>query len=137
MQKPGRRESLWDEEIYVSDAQWEVLAGQIEGQGRIGRPRVDDRQMLNGILHVLVSGCRWNDLPREYGHYSTVWRRRRRWSADGTLLRLWRHLLGKLDEAGKLDWEHCALDGSYVPAKGGATKLGARAGARPASATRS
>ena len=101
--------------VYVSDERWEVLAGQ----GTMGRPRADDRAMLNAILHVLVSCCRWNDLPRAYGHYSTAWRRLRRWSADGTLLRLWRHLLGRLDTAGKLDWEHCALDGSYVPAKRG------------------
>ena len=54
--------------VYVSDERWEVLAGQITGQGTMGRPRADDRAMLNAILHVLASGCRWNDLPREYGH---------------------------------------------------------------------
>lgn len=121
--------------VYVSDERWVVLAGQIKGQGTLGRPRADDRAVLNAILHVLVSGCRWNDLPREYGHYSTAWRRLRRWSADGTLLRLWRHLLGRLDAASKLDWEHCALDGSYVPAKKGATRSAARAPAKRASVT--
>jgi len=40
-------------------------------------------------------------LPREYGHYSTAWRRLKAWNHDGTLSRLWRHLLRDLDAAGK------------------------------------
>ena len=112
---------------FVSDAQWEKIAAQIKGRSKTGRPRADDRQTLNAILCVLVTGCRWNDLPRDYGHYSTAWRRLRAWAADGTLLRLWRHLLGDRHAAGKIDWSRCALDGSYVKAKRGATKSAARA----------
>jgi transposase len=74
----------------------------------------------------LLTGCRWNDLSREYGYYSMAWRRLKAWNNDGTLLRLWRHLLRDLDAAGQLDWRHCALDGSYVKAKKGATKPDAR-----------
>jgi transposase len=113
--------------IYVSDEQWARIEGQLSRQGAMGRPRADDRQTLNAILHVLVTGCRWNDLPDDYGHYSTAWRRLRQWARDGTLLRLWRHLLGGLDAAGKLDWSRCAVDGSYVKAKKGATKPAAPA----------
>jgi len=65
-------------------------------------------------------------LPREYGHCSTAWRRLARWSRDGTLLRVWRHLLRDLDAPGQIDWGHCAIDGSYVKAKKGAAKPGAR-----------
>ena len=108
-----------------SDAQWRKLRDKIKRQGVMGRPRADDRACLTAILHVLLTGCRWNDLSREYGHYSTAWRRLKAWNHDGTLLRLWRHLLRDLDAAGKLDWRHCALDGSYVKAKKGATKPGA------------
>ena len=111
--------------VFVSDAQWEKIASQIKRGSKTGRPRADDRQTLNAILCVLVAGCRWNDLPREYGHYSTAWRRLRSWAADGTLLRLWRHLLGDLPAAGKIDWSRCALDGSYVKAKRGATRSAA------------
>jgi transposase len=31
------------------------------------RPRADDRMVLNGILYVLTTGCRWCDMPAEYG----------------------------------------------------------------------
>jgi len=39
---------------------------------RMGRPRADDRKVLNGILYVLRTGCRWKDMPREYGAYVTA-----------------------------------------------------------------
>ena len=108
--------------IYVTDRHWALISGKIKGQGKMGRPRRDDRECLNGIIHVLVSGCKWNDLPRDYGHYSTVWRRLKLWCKDGTLLVIWRHVLGQLDVANKIDWSRCSVDGSYVRAKKGGTE---------------
>ena len=35
-----------------------------------GRKAIDDRLVLNGILHVLHTGIAWEDLPREYGYGS-------------------------------------------------------------------
>jgi len=49
----------------------------------MGRPRADDRRTREGILYVLRTGCRWQDLPREYGAAVTVWRRLRAWEAAG------------------------------------------------------
>jgi transposase len=106
----------------IGDRQWKQIEGQINRQGRMGRPRCDDRRTLEAIVHVLVTGCRWQELPSEYGHYSTAWRRLRQWEEDGTLRRIWRHLLGGLDARGRLGWSRCAIDGSYVKAKKGATK---------------
>jgi transposase len=31
-------------------------------RGRPGEPRVDDRTVISGILHVLKTGCRWRDV---------------------------------------------------------------------------
>jgi transposase len=50
---------------------------------RVGRPRADDRMVLNGILYVLTSGCRWCDMPAEYGSYKTAWRRLKKWQEMG------------------------------------------------------
>jgi transposase len=124
-------------EIAVTDEQWKRVADKMSRQGVMGRPRVDDRRCLNAILYVLITGCRWNDLPKEYGHDSTAWRRLHRWARDGTLLRLWRHLLRDLDVGGQLDWKRCAVDGSYVKAKKGATKLAARGPVKPRKGTSS
>jgi transposase len=31
--------------------------------------------LINGILYVVATGCRWREMPREYGSYVTAWRR--------------------------------------------------------------
>ena len=105
----------------LRDDQWVVIEPLLPAPPRTGRPRADDRRTLNAILWILKTGARWCDLPRELGDDSTAHRRLKRWSTDGTWERLWRALLCTLDEEGKLDWRACAIDGSYVRAKGGAT----------------
>lgn len=37
-----------------------------------GKPRVDDRRVLSGILHVLRNGLRWQDAPAAYGSHKTL-----------------------------------------------------------------
>ena len=104
----------------LTDEQWRHLGPLIPPprKGR-GRPRADDRKTLNGILYVLRTGCRWEDVPREYGSPSTCWRRLRTWEQDGTWEHIWRSLLALLDERAKLKWTRAFLDGSFVPAKKG------------------
>ena len=46
-----------------------------------GAPRVDDRLVISGIIHVLKSGCRWCDCPAEYGSPITGYNRSSRMSA--------------------------------------------------------
>ena len=58
----------------LTDAQWAVIQPLIPRQGRMGRPRADDRRTLHGILWVLRTGARWWDLPQWYGNPSTCWR---------------------------------------------------------------
>jgi transposase len=55
----------------ASDCDWEVVRSFLPPLSRVGRPRADDRMVLNGILYVLTSGCRWC----KYGSYKTAWRR--------------------------------------------------------------
>lgn len=71
----------------LSDAQWAIVAPPfvrlrpplIPTRNQKGRPRADDRGVLDGTLYVLRTGCRWQDLPSGFSHPSTVWRRLRRW----------------------------------------------------------
>jgi transposase len=60
-----------------------VIRPFLPPRSRVGRPRADDRMVLNGILYVLTSGCRWCDMPVKYGSYKTAWRRLRRWEEMG------------------------------------------------------
>ena len=51
--------------FWLTDEQWATIAPLLPTDVR-GKPRVDDRRVISGILHVLKSGCRWCDCPAEY-----------------------------------------------------------------------
>jgi len=48
--------------FWLSDEAWKALSPRLP-RGRPGKPRVDDRTVISGILHVLKTGCRWRDVP--------------------------------------------------------------------------
>ncbi len=48
-----------------------------------GRPRVDDRRVLSGIIFINRNGLRWRDAPKEYGPHKTLYNRWKRWSEKG------------------------------------------------------
>lgn len=108
----------------VSDALWatiEPLLPPEPAKPKGGRPRVDDRAALAGILFVLRSGIPWEMLPAEIGCSGmTCWRRLRDWQAAGVWTRLHRTLLERLADADQLDWSRAALDSSSIAAKKGA-----------------
>ena len=54
----------------ISDADWELVSDLFNSPRRTGRPRVDDRLMLNGVFWVLCSGGTWRDMPERYGPWS-------------------------------------------------------------------
>ena len=83
-----------------------------------GRPRLDDRKALTGILFVLKTGLPWEDLPAEMncGCGMSCWRRLAEWQADGTWDRIHAVLLERLQNAGRLDWSKCVIDSSSVRA---------------------
>ena len=77
----------------VTDELWTTVGPLLprrRAQPRGGRPWVDDRATLNGILYVLRSGTPWRMLPTELGYGSgvTCWRRLREWQRRG----VWRKL---------------------------------------------
>jgi len=105
----------------LTDEQWARIEPLLppKRRGR-GRPRADDRAALNGILYVLRTGCRWEDVPHHYGSPATCWRKLHRWEAEGRWERIWQALIQGLDEQGRLEeWSKAFLDGSFVPAKRG------------------
>src|SRR5918993_5467160 len=105
------------------DKQWQRVEPLLPSRKDRGRPRADDRKTLDGILYVLRTGCRWQDVPREYDSPATCWRRLKKWEVGGTWERIWRKLLALLDGQEKLKWARAFLDGSFVPAKKGELAL--------------
>ena len=57
-----------------------------------GVPRVDDRRVISGIIHVLKRGLQWRDAPREYGPHKTLYNRFKRWSEMGVFDRIFQEL---------------------------------------------
>lgn len=108
----------------VTDEQWARIEPHLpkyKPSRKGGRPPAPDREVFEGILWVLRSGARWKDLPAEYPSPSTCWRRLRDWEEQDVWLNLWRAFLAELDERGRLTWEETFADGSFAPAKKGAT----------------
>ena len=111
----------------VSDELWAVvepLLPKAPPKPRGGRPRLDNRAVLTGILFVLKSGISWELLPAELGCGSgmTCWRRLRDWQEAGVWEQLHRTLLQRLANAEKLDWSRASLDSASLPAKKGARR---------------
>jgi transposase len=106
----------------VSDELWEVIEPLLPPEApkpQEGRPRVEDRVALSGIIFVLKSGIPWEMLPQEMGCGSgvTCWRRLREWQEAGVWERLHRVLLDRLGQADQIEWERAALDSASIPAK--------------------
>jgi putative transposase len=73
---------------HVSDEAWEAvepLLQQYDPPRRLGRKRIDQRQALDAIVYRLQSGCRWNNLPKEYPDDSSVHRTYQRWQRLGVM----------------------------------------------------
>src|SRR2546430_9231575 len=83
---------------------------------KAGKPRRDDRQVIDGILWKLATGAPWRDLPERYGPWQTVYTRFRRWTRAGVWERLFAAVQRQADAAGALDWEVHFVDGTVVRA---------------------
>jgi transposase len=77
---------------------------------------------MEGIIYRLRSGIAWRDLPVAFGPWQTVWKRHRRFSADGTWDKIHTRLLTEADAAGDLDWR-VAVDSTVNRAHQHATNV--------------
>ncbi|WP_431880738.1 DISARM system phospholipase D-like protein DrmC [Micromonospora chalcea] len=68
----------------LSDVEWEALSRYLPSAVTGGRPRVDDRRVLNGIVWKIRAGAAWRDVPARYGSWQSIYTRFRRWALDGT-----------------------------------------------------
>jgi transposase len=96
--------------FWLSDEAWSLIEPMLPSN-QPGARRVDDRRVLSGIFHVLQSGCRWRDCPREYGPRTTIYNRFNRWSRR----RIWQAMLETLTADGHLGGT-VAVDSTYVKA---------------------
>jgi transposase len=125
----------------LTDDRGELIADLYPGQA-MGRPRRDDRIVLNGILWILCSwilcswilcsGAAWRDLPERYGPWKTIYHRFRQWEASGLFDRILERLLVELDEQGLIDcatWMIEMIDSTSVRASRAAAGAPVKKGA--------
>ena len=87
-----------------------------------GRPAIPFRQILDGILFVLRTGCQWKMLPKEYGSGSTCHRRFQQWVRMGIFQKLWVRLLKIYDGIHGIKWKWQSLDSISIKAPLGGTR---------------
>ncbi|MFT8462226.1 IS5 family transposase [Acetobacter persici] len=108
---------------WLTDAQMERLRPFFPKSH--GKPRVDDRRVLSGIIFVNRNGLRWRDAPREYGPHKTLYNRWKRWGAMGIFIRMMDGLA-----AGKAEPQTIMIDATYLKAHRTASSLRLKKGAR-------
>jgi transposase len=106
--------------FWLSDEQWGRVKPHLPTDVR-GKPRVDDRRVISGIVHVLRSGCRWCDCPEDYGPPTTIYNRFARWARRGIWENLFRELAGngRCADMQMIDSTHIKAHRSAAGGKGG------------------
>lgn len=78
----------------LTDGEWSIIEPLLPNKPR-GVPRVDDRQVLNGILWRFRTGSPWAEIPERYGPSTTCYNRFVRWRKAG----VWDRLLAAVSAA--------------------------------------
>jgi len=125
--------------FWLSDTQWAAIAPLLPSFG--GKPRVDDRRVISGILHRFREGLRWRALPAEYGPRTTVFNRFNRWSKRGLRQQVFAALVACAEppEIAMIDSTAVRAHRSAAGAKGGSRirRSAARAAGGPPKSLRS
>ncbi|MFC7895369.1 IS5 family transposase [Streptomyces sp. NPDC057381] len=109
-----------------TDQEWELLAPLIP-RAVTGRPRAEDRQVINGMVYKIRTGVSWRDLPERYGPWKTVYTRFRRCALDGVFPRALQQIQAHADAAGDIDWL-VQIDSTIVRADQHAAATGRKGG---------
>jgi transposase len=106
-----------DHHFWLSDAQFARLQPFLPNKPR-GVPRVDDRRVISGIVHVIRNGLMWRDAPAAYGPHKTLYNRFVRWSRAGVFDRIFAALAAGSDATGTV-----MLDATHLKAHRTAASL--------------
>ncbi len=120
-------------DLPVDDTLWNRVASLLPAQParpKGGRPRLGDREALNGILFVLKTGIPWEHLPQNLGYGSgmTCWRRLHDWQESGAWAQVCQVLREHEGAADGIDWERASRDASGNSRRGSRHAPEAQAG---------
>jgi len=91
-----------------------------------GRPRADDRMVLNGIWHVLWTGCQWKAVHKDwFGVCGSVLHERfQAWQKSGVFARIMKEMVKFYHKRCKIQWKWQSIDSKSVPAPLGGSETG-------------
>jgi len=112
----------------ISDEAWGLVADLFIERRTRGRPRIDDRRILDGVPWILRSGAAWRDMPEEFGPWSTVYQRFRDWRNRGTFDQMLKRLHLRLNERGLIDLRTWMIDSTAVRATRASSGAGKKGG---------
>jgi len=94
-----------------------MIESHLPKHASTGRPRYDDRKILNGIIYVLIAGCRWEEMPKMYGSKSTAHLRLQNLQQKGIWKKILSNLIKSAHKQNKLNLQKISVDSSTIPAK--------------------
>ncbi len=109
--------TIWE----VPDDLWEMVAcllDHFDPPKKMGRPRIDARRALNGMIYRARTGCQWNQLPECFGNDASIHRTQQRWEALGIFDALWALVLSGCQDLEGVDWQWQSADGCLGKARG-------------------
>lgn len=115
--KPEALPTIWN----VPDDLWETMQRVLsvyDPAPVMGRPRINQRKALDGIIYRARTGCQWNHLPKEFGDDVSVHRTMQRWEGKGVFDILWAVLLTKCEALRGVDWDWQSADCALGKARG-------------------
>jgi transposase len=107
--------------FWLSDAQMARLEPYFPKSH--GKPSVDDRRVLSGIIFINRNGLRWRDAPKEDGPHKTLYNRWKRWSDKGIFAKMMMGLAAEHSEKNTV-----MIDATYLKAHRTASSLGVKKG---------
>ncbi len=96
--------------------EWNLIADVFPPPATTGRPPVDRRDVVDGILWILRTGAPWRDLPEEFGKWGTVWDLFDKWNNDGTFDEILHRLRAACVDVGDIDEDLWCVDGTIARA---------------------
>jgi transposase len=104
----------------LTDEQWNRIKRLLPKEAATGRPRSDDREIINGILYVLSIGCRWEDMPHDIeASYQTCNRRLLEYQRRRVWQKIQQELMKEAYRKGKINLNNTYHDASIVKSKRG------------------
>lgn len=108
----------------IDDNLWAIIQPELPPEKpKTGRPRSNLRNLFNGIIFALKTGCAWADIPRIYGAKSTIHRFHLELCNKGIYEKLFKIMLSRGYNIDAIDISRCSIDTKSIEAKKGRYRI--------------